>query len=60
MFHEYNYINNEHCAIIPVGATCLLSMTLTIPKARRESLGPIGQEILNANLCHCSISLQRT
>ena len=33
MFHEYNYIKNEHCAIIPVGATCLSSMTLTIPKA---------------------------
>ena len=59
-FLNITILKNEHCATMPVGATCLSSMTLTIPKARRESLGPIGQEILDANLCHCSISLQKT
>ena len=59
-FMNITILKNEHCATMPVGATCLSSMTLTIPKGRRESSGPIGQEILDANLCHCSISLQKT
>ena len=59
-FMNITILKNEHCATMPVGATCLSSVTLTIPKGRRESSGPIGQEILDANLCHCSISLQKT
>ena len=42
-FMNITILKNEHCATMPVGATCLSSMTLTIPKARRESSGPIGQ-----------------
>ena len=59
-FMNITILKNKHCATMPVGATCLSSVTLTIPKGRRESSGPIGQEILDANLCHCSISLQKT
>ena len=29
MFHVYNYNKNNHCAFIPVGATCLWNITPT-------------------------------
>ena len=31
MFHVYNYNKNNHCAFIPVGATCLWNITPTVP-----------------------------
>lgn len=30
MFHVYNYNKKNHCAFIPVGATCLWNITPTV------------------------------